>query len=49
MSVDRGIARGELRLVDIEELKILLEDEQVFGSVVAIQSGGDVGLGCVTR
>ena len=35
MGLDGAIARGELLLIDVEEFQILLEDEDVFGAVVA--------------
>jgi hypothetical protein len=43
LGFDRGVARRELPLVRIEELQILLQDEDVFGAVVAHQRGHDLG------
>ena len=43
--LDRGIARGELLLIDVEEFEVLLQHEDVFGAVVAGERGDDLGLG----
>ena len=42
------VARGELLLIGVEEFEVLLEDEDVFGAVVARERGDDLGLGGVT-
>ena len=35
VAFDRRIARGELSLIGVEEFQVLLEAEDVFGSVIA--------------
>ena len=41
--VDGRIAAPELLLTHVKEFKILLQDKEVFGAVVASQGGGDLG------
>jgi hypothetical protein len=38
---DGRIASGQLPLISIEELEVLLQDEHVFGPVIARQCGND--------
>ena len=45
MRVDGTIAGRELGLTGIEELEILLQDDEMFRSIVAGQRGHDVGRG----
>ena len=48
VGLDGDIARGELLLIRVEEFEVLLEDEDVFGAVVAGEGGDDLGLGRAT-
>lgn len=45
MRLDRGVARGELGLTGVKELKVLLQDEEMLGPIVTGQGGDDLGLG----
>ena len=40
VGLDRGIARGQLALIDVEEFEILLQDEDVLGAVMPGEGGG---------
>ena len=42
LGLDGGVARGELRLTQVKEFEILLQDEDVLVAVVAGQGGGDL-------
>src|SRR3972149_5720751 len=48
MGLDGAVAGGDLLLIGVEELKVLLEYEHVFGAIVAGQGGDDLRLGCAT-
>jgi len=43
VGLDRGIARGQLALIGVEEFEILLQDEDVLGAVMPGEGGRDLG------